>query len=543
LATYITNFDFTDHPLAEWQNGHAERVGNHWFQNDYSDTSQTVRIQDGVLSFESNVDDEAVIMDVDSGDFASRSYVIRAVLKVPKWDSFMYTGILAHADVGGTAHPETEGVALGLMRQDNEWYFKCKQWTDGDIYGYLQQPEPISDISPDRWYTLQLQVGPRGHDDTQFSGRLWECLDQECPTVAHTGKLLGSFDDLWNPKTGEWDNSDPPQWNPRLHNVGLFQWYGCPIRFRSFGIASNETDFQRPLIYTSDPVARVGQPIQFQSSLMTQPAELSWDFGDGSASSEPDPEKAFRTPGDYTVSLAAESAVGKSRSHMLRITVLPREASKRRYVDSFATGPDGWRFRAKGLNGTPDQECDPLYSSGFHDPDVDGGALGNRAFNHSPGSPAQAGANAELDNWDLKSVSAQWYKPIYLTGPSQITVSFSYRLTSENLEDDDVFALVITDNEQTVARIDLEGSHFQFTARESATFRAGRGVHRLGFGLWCDTLSTKPLPLDLGSEEDGPVDDTPRRCNLITHRMDHLDDNGRVTAWLTRAEITIGESE
>jgi hypothetical protein len=245
-STHFDDAEMANQPASP---GRTHRIGNLlWQQSHYIGASFAV--SQGILTLTEDIDDAALITPIEPAPFADRDYFVRLTMRVSasRETAFTYAGFLVHADVGGTAHPPTTGVAVGLMQNpDGGWQFKCKQWTDGDIYGYREGNPRLSGFDPSKWYTVELHVKPRGERDTQFSGRLYLCANQTAPTIADIGNgtplANGSFDDLWNTETGEFDNSCPPQWNPRLHNIGVFQWYRSGHEFRSVGIAKTREDF------------------------------------------------------------------------------------------------------------------------------------------------------------------------------------------------------------------------------------------------------------------------------------------------------------
>jgi PKD repeat protein len=68
--------------------------------------------------------------------------------------------------------------------------------------------------------------------------------------------------------------------------------------------------------------------VQFTSTSSGQVAAYNWDFGDGSTSTEQNPQHTYATPGDYTVTLTVTDANGTSDNTQQAVTVAqPLEAA------------------------------------------------------------------------------------------------------------------------------------------------------------------------------------------------------------------------
>jgi PKD repeat protein len=60
------------------------------------------------------------------------------------------------------------------------------------------------------------------------------------------------------------------------------------------------------------PSATVGQPVQFTNTTTGDVTSFEWNFGDGAASNEANPQHVFNSPGDFTVSLRAIGPGGEN---------------------------------------------------------------------------------------------------------------------------------------------------------------------------------------------------------------------------------------
>ena len=61
--------------------------------------------------------------------------------------------------------------------------------------------------------------------------------------------------------------------------------------------------------------------VQFTDTSINEPTEWNWDFGDGRSSNAQNPEKTYRLPGEYTVTLTVANAGGNSAEFVQTVTV------------------------------------------------------------------------------------------------------------------------------------------------------------------------------------------------------------------------------
>lgn len=78
--------------------------------------------------------------------------------------------------------------------------------------------------------------------------------------------------------------------------------------------------------FSSDTVA-VGEPVRFTDRSTGNPVDWLWEFGDESASTEPDVEKSWSSPGEYRVQLTVADATGNRAVASTVITVVPASTS------------------------------------------------------------------------------------------------------------------------------------------------------------------------------------------------------------------------
>jgi gliding motility-associated-like protein len=97
---------------------------------------------------------------------------------------------------------------------------------------------------------------------------------------------------------------------------------------------------QTPLIIdfiASNATACVGQDISFINQSKANGASLTWDFGDGTTSSEANPSHAYMIAGTYKVSLTAEGKSDKMRSMTIKVNPAPTPVmSTERKLDGYA---------------------------------------------------------------------------------------------------------------------------------------------------------------------------------------------------------------
>ena len=529
-TSQVTNFDFENIPQQSKSEGKSHRIGNFNWQQAHQ-FGIAFNIANSELTLTQSIDDAALVMDVNNIDYDDKDYYIRVTMKPPAGSGFAFTGLLAHADVGGTAHPETHGVALGIMRISGKYYLKLKQWTDGDIYGFGQGNPELNNLDPNKWYTLELHVKPRGTNDTQFSGAIYLCDNQVNPTVADIGSGVplqnGNFQDLWNPDTGELDNSDPPQWNPRLHNIALFQWLETGHKFSSIGIAKTQSDFIRPLIIASSRSSITGQTVTLKTSPMKPVASYSWDFGDGTTSTLANPSKTYDTPGIYTVTLTTSYSDGDVATSEPQTIIVEPASGSNNSADSFTDSQGKWRYEDAGLNGASLSQAEVNYINGNNND----GALNIQAFNHSPGW-SQNGFSVMEDSV-ATNAGGRWYKPVYLTEQKRISVKLRYKVAASNLASTDTFKLLLLDGDTVIREWDFTGNINDNYISDTVEFIATPGIHKLGLGLWVEKLHTNGTIVD--SDEGSAI----RRSNLLTHRFDHSNDNSMVAVAYDDVSITI----
>jgi len=72
--------------------------------------------------------------------------------------------------------------------------------------------------------------------------------------------------------------------------------------------------------------ARIQEPISFTNESTGEISSLEWDFGDGTTSTEPEPNHIFQSAGTFAVTLTA-SGPGGSDTHSLEITITAAETN------------------------------------------------------------------------------------------------------------------------------------------------------------------------------------------------------------------------
>lgn len=134
--------------------------------------------------------------------------------------------------------------------------------------------------------------------------------------TAGPGTMTYSWD-LGNSTTSTQTNptTSYPTNDPYTINLTATSSLGCS------GSVSKAISFQggTPVITAPDN-ACLNVPVTFQNASDPAPVASSWDFGDGTTSTLPNPDKTYAAPGDYTVTLTNTYA-GCSSSTTKKITV------------------------------------------------------------------------------------------------------------------------------------------------------------------------------------------------------------------------------
>ncbi|QSE97289.1 PKD domain-containing protein [Fulvivirga lutea] len=153
--------------------------------------------------------------------------------------------------------------------------------------------------------------------------------------------------------------SGTPDWEPT--NSGLANVRCDMLRYReSDGIVSVATygrgvfttnifakdanaDFQ-----TDQVVAYVGVPVQFSDNSLLPNNDWTWNFGDGTNSSDQNPTHTYNTPGHYTISLSIDGGVSIEEK-INYVTILPVKSTPYLAADGggFESNPDD--FTSKSL--------------------------------------------------------------------------------------------------------------------------------------------------------------------------------------------------
>ncbi|MGA1823315.1 MAG: Ig-like domain-containing protein [bacterium] len=192
-----------------------------------------------------------------------------------------------------------------------------------------------------------------------YTGGVFEgCID-DVDRINHAVVLTGWCDDVMIPSGGYWylKNSWGKGWG---ENGYMRIAYGA----NCVGYAANFiTPAVAPVAYfTGSPT--VGVPpltVQFTDLSLYNPTSWSWDFGEGSVSSEQNPLHIFTDPGIYTVTLTAHNALGASDALVLENYIAVVE-NTRTFCDSFDNDDHDWDAY-KGIWTVVNNKYDGFYNN------------------------------------------------------------------------------------------------------------------------------------------------------------------------------------
>lgn len=229
-------------------------------------------------------------------------------------------------------------------------------------------PTPVSDtptatITPAVTVTVATPVETPGVPAAQPPVARYsaEPVDGPVPlTVRFTDTSAGSPESwLWSFGDGESSTSQHPVHvyrAPGIYSVSLTvrNQYGANTHSQEAAIAVGMSP-----VAGFSAVPREGPvplSVRFTDLSSGSPEQWSWNFGDGTGSSEKNPSHLYLEPGDYSVSLTVSSQFGSNtriQSNFIRITSLPMTEV---YLSGSRTGallPGGYlRFIVTGAGGS-----------------------------------------------------------------------------------------------------------------------------------------------------------------------------------------------
>ena len=160
-----------------------------------------------------------------------------------------------------------------------------------------------------------------------------------------------------------------------------YGWYNASNHGTGIVMSSSGTEFE--VFGTSEPpvvgfnvstlIGTSLEPVQFNDTSTGMPYSWSWDFGDGTKSTEHNPEHTYTKPGAYTVTLTATNCIG-SNTTSLNITqisgILPKPSFTAdvtsgvspfivNFTDTSTNSPVSWEWDFG--DGTTSTEQNPIH--------------------------------------------------------------------------------------------------------------------------------------------------------------------------------------
>ncbi|HET9644974.1 MAG TPA: YCF48-related protein [Burkholderiaceae bacterium] len=149
---------------------------------------------------------------------------------------------------------------------------------------------------------------------------------------AHRASSLWAVCESGNPPHRDFDGIGSPDSSPRKSGRRASQAFiqprlisgvACLVALLSGcggGGDSVTTALPETVAITADEQAEAGVATAFSASPMPSQLHLSWDFGDGSTSSETSPRHVFKNPGEYQVSLTVRNEAGETKSGSIKVS-------------------------------------------------------------------------------------------------------------------------------------------------------------------------------------------------------------------------------
>ncbi len=179
--------------------------------------------------------------------------------------------------------------------------------TDG-----LDQDKGITFIGEGSWGTLRDD--DKTHNTTLVSGSFYQfnwIVVTPCQILVRSVDTQNpddvpehAFDDYFSIS----NSLDVVLWKPTQSVNGVFEINKCAKPFASFKVEQNNIC--------------AGESIAFSNQSLNNPTSYSWNFGDGTNSTEENPNHTFSTPGVYDVELTATNAIGEDTRVLRKLIVV-----------------------------------------------------------------------------------------------------------------------------------------------------------------------------------------------------------------------------
>ncbi|WP_321423206.1 PKD domain-containing protein [uncultured Methanobacterium sp.] len=119
------------------------------------------------------------------------------------------------------------------------------------------------------------------------------------------------------------------QWTNSINPSGS----GGPSGYVVYGISPAVANFTVSTISGAAPL-----DVQFTDTSSNNPTSWTWDFGDGSTSTEENPTHTYSTPGTYTVSLTAANSAGNSTQTQTNLITVNWPAPTANFTSNVTSG-------------------------------------------------------------------------------------------------------------------------------------------------------------------------------------------------------------
>ncbi len=165
--------------------------------------------------------------------------------------------------------------------------------------------------------------------DIVFEWDFGDGTTEKGQTVSHTYSTSGTYTVKLTVKTA----AQAKETSPKLEAKQTAQIEITVTAALSVAISASVIEGPAPL------------EVSFTAEVQGIAASYTWDFGDGSTSSEANPTHTFTTEGTYTVKLIVTAPDGSTASAEKTITVTaPQQASRNLYIVKMVSTSDGRHF-------------------------------------------------------------------------------------------------------------------------------------------------------------------------------------------------------
>ncbi len=272
------------------------------------------------------------VMNDDGSDMKIREDYITVLMELPAMTIVPPEPALPAADF--TATPRSGEVPLDVVFNDTSTGIPTgRSWDFGDG-GSSNEQDPVHTYSSAGTYSVSLTAtNPFGSNTTTKTGYIVVSSPGLPPVADFTANITGGASPLTvaftdtsanSPVSWRWDFGDgttSPEQNP-VHEFTAAGTYTISLTETNAGGSNTMTKPDYITVSSlAPPVANfTGTPlcgkaplaVTFTDSSAGEPAGWSWDFGDGTNSTDRNPVHTYTSAGKYTVALTASNAGGSN---------------------------------------------------------------------------------------------------------------------------------------------------------------------------------------------------------------------------------------